>query len=610
MMADKVLVQRQLWADVVVAGRQVSEGVGSAWHAWRGALERAAEHWPVLVAMGALLLAFLAFVRFRLLAVIVTRQRRHWPQHRLGETTGALAEMITSGVAMWLAGSLFLQMFVWAAQPEPEVRAMARTLVAVLTLASVIAATGRGLLRVAAFGSLPEGASFALRPVAAVMAASLVAVALVEQSVGLRAMEEAAAGAVRIASIPLLALALAFLLSRSARALSLTTPGDRQRRIHVVRAGLLLGWMVLALVIGSALTGYLALSAFLAKQAVWSVVVLAWWLLLVCLIHDAGDCAVRQKKGLQQWSRRLGIGTRRLSQLVVLATGTATVVVVCLALVLLSAPYGLGPGDLAGRVFDDGGRLRVGNLSFSPLQLVRALFVLAVAVLASRLIARWMSTRLLPTTRLDAGVQASVTALVGYAGVIIGIGLALAALGVEANRITWVVSALTVGIGFGLQAIVQNFISGLILLIERPVKVGDWVVVGDAEGDVRRINVRATEIALPDRTTVLVPNSELITKAVRNRTFTAGEGLVKVLLPVPVVADIAHVVGIVERVVGEQRELMRAPPTQVQVEEIRDNKVWISVSGYVDGPRQVSRIRGELLYALVQRLQSSGIALA
>ena len=610
MMSDKVLAQRQLWADVVIAGRQVSEGVGSAWHAWRGALERAADHWPALVVMGALLLAFLVFVRFRLLAIIVTRQRRHWPQHRLGETTGAVAEVITSGVAMWLAGSLFLQVFVWAAQPEPEVRAMARTLVAVLTLASVIAATGRGLLRVAAFGQFPEGASIALRPVAAVMAAALVAVALVEQGVGLRPMGEAAAGAVRMASIPVLAFALAFLLSRSARALSLTAPGDRQRRIHVVRAALLLGWMVLALVIGSVMTGYLALSAFLAKQAVWSVVVLAWWLLLVCLIQDAGDCAVRQKKGLQQWSRRLGIGTRRLSQLVVLATGTATVVVVCLALVLLSAPYGLGPDDLAGRVFDDGGRLRVGNLSFSPLQLVRALFVLAVAVLASRLMARWMSTRLLPTTRLDTGVQASLTALVGYAGVIIGIGLALAALGVEANRITWVVSALTVGIGFGLQAIVQNFISGLILLIERPVKVGDWVVVGDAEGDVRRINVRATEIALPDRTTVLVPNSELITKAVRNRTFTAGEGLVKVLLPVPVVADIAHVVGIVERVVGEQRELMRAPPTQVQVEEIRDNKVWISVSGYVDGPRQVSRIRGELLYALVQRLQSSGIALA
>lgn len=206
-------------------------------------------------------------------------------------------------------------------------------------------------------------------------------------------------------------------------------------------------------------------------------------------------------------------------------------------------------------------------------------------------------------------MRASLTTLARYAGVVVGIGMALAALGVEANRITWVVSALTVGIGFGLQAIVQNFISGLILLVERPVKVGDWVVVGDAEGDVRRINVRATEISLADRTTVLVPNSELITKVVRNRTFTAGDGLVKVVLPVPAVADIAQVVGLVRAVVREQGEIKPSPVPQVQVEEVRDNKLWIGVSAYVEGPRQVTRIRAALLLALVQRLQAAGIAL-
>lgn len=607
MIPRDVLTQRQLWADVVVAGRQIGEGLGEALRAWRGALERATDHWPVLVTAGALLLVFLAFVRFRLLSVIQARSLRRWPQHRVGETAGAVAVAIASGLAMWLAGSLLLQVFVWAAQPALSVRTMARTLVAVLTLASVVTATGRGLLQIVAAGG---AAATVLRPVPGVLAGALVVVAFIEQSLDARSTGEAAAGAVRMASIPVMVLALAFLLSRGARALALTASAEGQRLVHAARAGLLLGWLVLALVIGSAVTGYVALSAFVAKQAVWSVIVLAWLLLFVRLIRDAGDCVVLQRKGLLHWSRRLGIGTRRLRQLVVLASGAATLIVVCLVLVLLSAPYGLGPDDLAGRLFDDGGRFRVGNLIFSPLQLVRALVVLAVAVLATRLLARWMSSRLLPTTRLDAGVQTSVTTLVGYAGVIVGIGLALAALGVEANRITWVVSALTVGIGFGLQAIVQNFISGLILLIERPVKVGDWVVVGDAEGDVRRINVRATEIALPDRTTVLVPNSELITKAVRNRTFTAGEGLVKVLLPVPAVADIPQVVAIVEQVVHGQREFMASPPAQVQLEEIRDNKVWISVSGYVDGPRQVSRIRGELLYALVQSLQASGVALA
>ena len=90
-------------------------------------------------------------------------------------------------------------------------------------------------------------------------------------------------------------------------------------------------------------------------------------------------------------------------------------------------------------------------------------------------------------------MQSSITTLLGYVGGVVVIAIALSALGIGIERIAWVASALSVGIGFGLQAIVQNFISGLILLAERPVKVGDWVVLGDAEGDVRRINVRATE---------------------------------------------------------------------------------------------------------------------
>ena len=116
-------------------------------------------------------------------------------------------------------------------------------------------------------------------------------------------------------------------------------------------------------------------------------------------------------------------------------------------------------------------------------------------------------------------MRSSVTTLLGYAGGIVVVAFALSALGIGIERIAWVASALSVGIGFGLQAIVQNFVSGLILLAERPVKVGDWVALGDVEGDIRRINVRATEIQMGDRSTVIVPNSEFITKTVRNMTL-------------------------------------------------------------------------------------------
>src|SRR3546814_19387977 len=100
-------------------------------------------------------------------------------------------------------------------------------------------------------------------------------------------------------------------------------------------------------------------------------------------------------------------------------------------------------------------------------------------------------------------MRLSAATLFGYAGYVLVFSLTLSAVGIGLERVAWIASALSVGIGFGLQAVVQNFVSGLILLAERPVKVGDWVSLGGIEGDIRRINVRATEIQMGDHSTVI-----------------------------------------------------------------------------------------------------------
>ena len=128
-----------------------------------------------------------------------------------------------------------------------------------------------------------------------------------------------------------------------------------------------------------------------------------------------------------------------------------------------------------------------------------AIAVCLVGLLAIRVMKHWLHERYLPTTSLDPAMRSSITTLLGYVGGIVVFAFALSELGISVERIAWVASALSVGIGFGLQAVVQNFVSGLILLVERPVKVGDWVALGDIEGDIRRINVRATEIQMSDR---------------------------------------------------------------------------------------------------------------
>ena len=159
-------------------------------------------------------------------------------------------------------------------------------------------------------------------------------------------------------------------------------------------------------------------------------------------------------------------------------------------------------------------------LNLSPGTVGMALFVLFVGIAITRMVRGWMEKRFLPSTSLDVGVRTSLVTGISYVGMIIALLSASSAMGLQLEKITLIASALSVGIGFGLQSIIQNFVSGVILLIERPVKQGDWVQVSGAEGTIRRIRVRATELATADGGTAIVPNSSFISSNVNNRADT------------------------------------------------------------------------------------------
>src|SRR5690606_8665296 len=130
----------------------------------------------------------------------------------------------------------------------------------------------------------------------------------------------------------------------------------------------------------------------------------------------------------------------------------------------------------------------------------------------------WMDRSVLARGRVDAGVRNSVRTGIGYAGIAVAVLIGIAAAGIDLSSLALVAGALSLGIGFGLQNIVSNFVSGLILLAERPFKVGDWIEAGGVSGTVKKISVRATEIETFQRQTVILPNSELINAAVGNWT--------------------------------------------------------------------------------------------
>jgi potassium efflux system protein len=330
--------------------------------------------------------------------------------------------------------------------------------------------------------------------------------------------------------------------------------------------------------------GYVALASFLASQLTWSGIVAAAFYVLFKFADDVFMALVSSRSTFgQRLQKSFNLAPQTLDQAATVLSGLSRVALFFYMLIALAAPLGTGPGEVFQRSGKFGTGVKVGEFQLVPGAILSAIAVAVVGFIVLRVFKRWLERSYLPNTQLEPGMQSSITTLLGYVGGILVIAFALSALGIGIERIAWVASALSVGIGFGLQAIVQNFISGLILLAEQPVKVGDWVVLGTAEGDVRRINVRATEIQLGDRSTLIVPNSEFITKTVRNMTLANAEGRVLIRLPMPLTTDAQRVRELILEACRAHEGVLETPAPSLTLEGIEN--------GLLDLPGH--RLRGE-----------------
>ena len=251
---------------------------------------------------------------------------------------------------------------------------------------------------------------------------------------------------------------------------------------------------------------------------------------------------------------------------------------------------------------------RIGNLDVSATTLVEGLFIFFVALLLSRTLSTLLQRRIAKRAYLDPGLRYTLGRLTQYLIVTIGVFSALsAAFNVPLTSIAVIFTALSVGIGFGLQYIAADIASGFILLFERPVRVGDRISVGKEEGDVQSINLRTTVMTTNDRVSVIVPNSKLVREHLINWSY--GDPRARIAIPVGVAygSNVDLVTETLLKVVDDVDNVLRDPPPKVQFLRFGDWSMDFRLLVWTNRPRLHTQIRSDLNYRIERLFRHAGI---
>ena len=351
--------------------------------------------------------------------------------------------------------------------------------------------------------------------------------------------------------------------------------------------------------------GYINLGNYLLNNVLGSGVLASILFILRGLFRDligmaVGSAFIRDQLALQHKTRsRIKFTARFAMDIALIAVGVS-----------LAAPsWGISETDLLRAVRTVFGGLKIGSVTISPTDILLSIIVFTVALALFRALKRNLAEKILPETEIEEGLRHSITAGIGYIGFVVAAGLAVAVAGVDLTNIALIAGALSVGIGFGLQNIVNNFVSGLILLIEGHRRDGDWVVVGSNEGMVKQINMRATEIETWQRASVIVPNADLLSQSLKNWTHTDKMGRVDISVGVAYDSDIDKVCDVMLDIAKAHPRARRFPEPFVLVTNFGDSQIDVEVRMFTSDILYVAIIGSEIRREILRRFHQEGISI-
>jgi len=305
--------------------------------------------------------------------------------------------------------------------------------------------------------------------------------------------------------------------------------------------------------------------------------------------------------------RRLGMSARFARRTKFWIRAALDPIVLIFSIYLILPLWGLPRDTLHAMAGKLTGEMEIGSVLISPVAIITAVIAFFLVMAATKILRGRFLTPVLAETRLDPGVRAAFSSGVGYIGALIALLVSVTVAGFDLTNLAIVAGALSVGIGFGLQGIVNNFLSGLILLIERPIKVGDWVVIGEVEGFVKDINFRATEIETWQRASVMVPNGDVISSSVTNWTHRNSLARIEVRIGVSFDADFDQVRDIMLACGKDHPKVLRSPEPVVLFMTHGEDRAQFELRVFTGEALWMLFIASDIRFAISKALKEAGI---
>jgi potassium efflux system protein len=342
----------------------------------------------------------------------------------------------------------------------------------------------------------------------------------------------------------------------------------------------------------AAVLGYIGFAKFMSQQIVITGAILVMMYIGVLSARAVSEEGAFAGTALgRRLGKRFAIDEATFDQLSLASSILVNLLVVFVGLPLILLQWGFQWGDIRSWAYSIATEIRIGTVSFSLIGLLTGIAVFVVGYFATRWFQRWLDDSVMTRGRVDA--------LAGLIGI--------SAAGIDLSNLALIAGALSLGIGFGLQNVVSNFVSGLILLAERPFKVGDWVVAGAVSGTVKKISVRATEIETFQRQTVIMPNSELINAAVGNWTHRNKLGRVEIKVNIAYGSDVRKAHDIMLEIARSHPLVLKNPEPFVSFANFGPAALEFEIRIFLSDVLNGLRVQNDIRFAVVDAFAAAEI---